>query len=265
MLRPLFLTSLFLALICSAWADLKIGTLNTYLLFEEGSKSGGQLESRALPPKIYAQKVSNLASLMSGLDFVALQELGGEVDAQNLAKAAGPYQTAFVQGRDTFTGQDVSALILRRKGLLLKRSSRVPTLENLSKHLLVSLEADGKAYAVLVVHLLRPIGKNAEKHEAQFASIRTWIESIKKSAPDTSIVVIGDFNNDGKVLLPLTDSAALNGYAPTHLNGSAYDHIFSSGKLSAVDVVRPPYPKRPNDLLKSLWTDHYLVKATLSE
>jgi len=65
-------------------------------------------------------------------------------------------------------------------------------------HLLVSIEADGKAYAVLVVHLLRPIGKNAEKHEAQLAAIRTWIESMKKSAPDTTIVVIGDFNNDGK-------------------------------------------------------------------
>lgn len=141
----------------------------------------------------------------------------------------------------------------------------MPALEGPSKHLLVSLEAEGKTYAVLVVHLLRPIGKNAEKHETQLAAIRPWVESMKKNAPDTTIVVIGDFNNEGKALLPLTDSAALNGYAPTHLNGSAYDHIFSSGKLSAVEIVRPPYPKRPNDLLKSLWTDHYLVKASLSD
>ncbi len=150
---------------------------------------------------------------------------------------------------------------MKRSGLTVKKASRVSALENLSKHLLVTLDADGKRYAVLVVHLLRPIGKNELKHQAQLDSIRDWVESVKKNTPDTTIVVLGDFNNDGKKLLPLEDSAAVTDYAPTHLTGKAYDHIFTSGKLNAVEIVRPPLPKRPNDTLKALWTDHFLVSA----
>ncbi len=146
-------------------------------------------------------------------------------------------------------------------GLSIKKTSRVAALENLSKHLLVTIEADGKRYAVLVVHLLRPIGQNEAKHLAQLASIRAWAESMKQNTPDTTIVVLGDFNNHGKKLLPLTDSAALTDYAPTHLSGNAYDHIFTSGKLSMVEIIRPPLPKHPNDTNKALWTDHFLVKA----
>lgn len=249
--------------VSAALADLKVGTLNCYLLFAPGSDPGGQLKDVALAPDAYTEKVTHLASLVKGLDFVGLEELGGEVDAKNMANAAGTYQPLFVQGKDTYTGEDVGALVLKRSGIIVKKTSRVPALENLSKHLLVTLDADGKRYAVLVVHLLRPIGKNEGKHLAQLDSIRDWAESLKKSAPDTTIVVLGDFNNDGKKLLPLEDSAAVTNYAPTHLTGKAYDHIFTSGKLNAVEIVRPPLPKRPNDTLKALWTDHFLVKCVL--
>lgn len=253
--------ALFLAVLSSAWADLKVGTLNCYLLFAPGSDHGGQLKDTELSPDAYAEKVTHLSSLLKGLDFVGLEELGSEVDDKNMAKAAGTYQPLFVQGKDTYTGEDVGALVLKRAGLTVKKVSRVPVLENLSKHLLVTLEADGKRYDVLVVHLIRPIGKNEEKHLAQLASIRAWAESVKKSTPDTTVVVLGDFNNSGKNLLPLEHSAAVTSYAPTHLTGKAFDHIFTSGKLKDVEIIRPPLPKHPNATLKALWTDHFLVRA----
>ena len=59
----------------------------------------------------------------------------------------------------------------------------------------------------------------------------------------------------------MEDSAALTDYAPTHLCGRAFDHIFTSGELNAVEIVRSPLPKHPNDTLKALRTDHFLVKA----
>ncbi len=71
-----------------------------------------------------------------------------------------------------------------------------------------------------------------------------------------------DFNNDGKRLLPLEGSAALTDYASTHLSGNTCDHIFTSGELNAVEIVRPPLPKRQNGTLKALWTDHFLVRAS---
>lgn len=265
MTRLVFWLLLFTAGLSSAWADLSVGTLNCYLLFAPGSSPGGRLTDKELSPDAYATKVSNLASLVKGLDFIGLEELGSDVDVKNMAKAAGAYQAFFVQGKDTYTGEDVGALISRRQGISVKKASRVPALENLSKHLLVTLDADGKRYAVLTVHLLRPIGKNEAKHEAQLTSIRSWAASVKNNSPDTIIVVLGDFNDDGKAMLPMEDSAAVSGYAATHLIGKAYDHIFTSGKLSAVEIVRPPLPKRPNNTLKSLWTDHYLVKAVIDK
>jgi endonuclease/exonuclease/phosphatase family metal-dependent hydrolase len=117
------------------------------------------------------------------------------------------------------------ALVVKRPGLTVKKATRVPALETLSKHLLVTLEADGARYAVLVVHLLRPIGKNEAKHLAQLTAIRAWAESMKNTAPETTLVVLGDFNNPGKELLPMRDSAAVTDYAATHLTGKAYDHI----------------------------------------
>ena len=240
-----------------------MGTLNCFFLVDPSRPPEGQLSEKAPTPAIYAAKLENLSGLIKGLDVVGIQEVGSEKETQALAKES-DYQALFVQGKDTYTGQDVGALVAKRSGLTVKKATRVSALESLSKHLLVTLEADGARYAVLVVHLLRPIGKNQTKHLAQLAAIRTWADSMKNTAPETTLVVLGDFNNDGKSLLPMQDSAALTDFAATHLTGKAYDHIFTSGMLSGVEVVRPPLPKRPNDTLKAMWTDHFLVKGIVA-
>lgn len=253
-----------LTLVTSLSAAIKVGTLNCFFLVDPSRPAEGQLSEKAPPPATYSAKLENLSGLIKGLDVVGIQEVGSAVETQALAKAS-DYQALFVQGKDTFTGQDVGALVAKRSGLTVKKAARVPALETLSKHLLVTLDADGTRYAVLVVHLLRPLGKNEAKHLVQLAAIRTWAESMKNTAPDTTLVVLGDFNNPSKELLPMHDSAELTGFAPTHLTGKAFDHIFTTGTLGGVEIVRPPLPKRPNETLKALWTDHYLVKAAVSK
>lgn len=261
--RGLRLLPVFLFLLCSPlWAALKVGTLNCFFLVDPTRAKEGQLGDKAPAPEIYAAKLDNLSGLIRGLDLVALQEVGSEIEAKAFAKRAG-YAARFVQGKDTYTGQDVATLVAERPGLVVRGATRVPELEILSKHLLVNVEEAGVRYAVLNVHLIRPIGRNEQKHAAQLAAIRAWAEALKKRAPETVVVVLGDFNNPGSDLFSMRDSKTATDGAATHLEKKAFDRIFTTGALREASVVRPPYPKRPNDLLKAMWTDHYLLKATV--
>lgn len=244
------------------WAALKVGTLNCFFLVDPARPREGQLSGKTPAPEVYAAKLENLSGLVRGLDVVGLQELGSEVEAKALAKQAGS-AARFVQGKDTYTGQDVATLVTERPGLVIRGATRVAELEKLSKHLLVTVEEGGTRYAILNVHLIRPIGKNAEKHGQQIAAIRAWTDSVRQSAPETVVVVLGDFNNPSPELLPLCDSLERTAGAPTHLDRKPFDRIFTSGTMTGATVVRPPYPKRPNDLLKALWTDHYLLTAVV--
>ncbi len=254
------LFSLMLALASSLSAALKIGTLNCLFLVDPARPPEGQLSGKAPPPEVYEAKIDNLAGLIAGLDVVGLQEVGSEREARALAGKAG-YRARFVQGKDTFTGQDVATLVSPRRGLLVRSASRVDELEHLSKHLLVTLEESGTRYAVLNVHLIRPIGRNARKHGQQLAAIAAWVEALQAREPATVIIVLGDFNDPAPNLLPLADSAVATGFRPTHLDKKPFDRIFTTGVLDQTVVVRPPYPPRPNESLKAAWTDHYLLKA----
>jgi len=258
--HPLRLFVLLLVLTSSLPAALKIGTLNCFLLVDPARPAEGHLRDKTLLPEIYAAKVDNLAKFIGGLDVVGIQEVGSEREAEALASKAG-YQMRFVQGKDTFTGEDVATLIASRPGLVVLRASRVRELENLSKHLLVTVEESGTRYAILNVHLIRPIGRNTAKHGQQLAAISAWVTAVKAREPATVIVVLGDFNDPAPNLLPLADSAVATQFTPTHLAQKPFDHIFTSGMMEHPTVIRPPYPKHPNDTLKAEWTDHYLLEA----
>jgi uncharacterized protein YfaT (DUF1175 family) len=247
-----------------AFADLKVGTLNCYFLFDPSKPEKTQLSDKGPTKEQYPKKIQNLASLITGLDVIGLQEIASDNEAKDLAKKAGTYRAWFVQGKDTFTGQDVAMLVKEDSRIKVISAQRNSALEGLSKHLVVLLTEGSTRYAILNVHLIRPIGQNKEKHAAQLKAIEAWIAATKANDANTVIVVVGDFNDSRKGMLPLSESGALTGYAPTHLANETYDWIFTSGKLSAVEIVRPPYPKRPNDDLKMVWMDHYLVKATCS-
>lgn len=262
---PMKLITLILFVLASVrLLALDVATLNCLFLVDPSRPPEGQLNAERPSPEVYATKLENLAGLAKGPDLVAIEEVGSGIEAAALASHMGAYSVRFAQGTDTYTGQDVAVLVASRPTLKVRSSGRVPTLGILSKHLLVSLEDGGKRFDVLAVHLIRPIGKNAEKHAKQLEAIRAWVETQQARSPNTTVIVLGDFNNPDKDLLPFADSGRETNFAATHLTGKAFDRIFTTGKLSAVEIVRPPLPKRPNELLKASWTDHYLLKAKVT-
>ena len=261
--RSLILLAFIFATVHSAFASFAVGSLNCYFFVSPQNHEKAGLKREPLSPDVFEDKIGNLATLIqkSGAEFVGLEEIGSEIEANALAgrlssNASTCWMALFVQGRDHYTGQDVAVVYRARPGLKIDSVSRSSELEDLSKHLVVHASVDGAKYAVLVVHLIRPIGENQVKHRKQLADLTAWAK-----AQTREVIILGDFNNDGKRILPLGSINEQLGWPATHLGGKGFDYIFSSAKLGMGRVEIPPYGRKPNDLQKTLWTDHYMISA----
>lgn len=251
--------------------DLKVGSLNCYLLFDPAIDHPGKVDDEnRLSPAEYQTKLSNLATLFGDCEVVGVQEAGGRSEITALA-AKSHMEWLWARGKDTATGEEVG-LLYRLPGWKVASHGRVGDLDKVvSKHLLVSASKGSTKAYFLVVHLLRPIGAQAEKHQRQLAAIGAWMRGVGEREPTATIVVLGDTNNSdtkgGASLFGIGQEAgALNQFAPTHLTNKCYDRMVLSGPghWSAVAIRRPPYPQKPNDSLRRIWTDHYFVGATVS-
>ena len=133
-----------------------------------------------------------------------------------------------------------------------------------SKHLLIQATKDKTKVYVLAVHLLRPIGAQADK---QREAIGAWATGLLTREPGATVVIAGDTNNtDRQPLYGIgREAGELNGFAATHITNKCYDRLVvtGAGKWAAIEVLRPPYGLRPNDANKRVWTDHYFVGAGL--
>jgi endonuclease/exonuclease/phosphatase family metal-dependent hydrolase len=267
----LFVATLLLA-VSAAAAELTVGTLNTYLHFSPAYKHRGRLEGQAaLTAGEYATKTANLAAMISRFDVVGLQEIGGRPEVEDLAKLLG-FDSAFVGGKDTYTGQEVGVIWRRLPGWRVTNNGRVPSLDaSLSKHILVTLEApDGQTrIRLLNVHMIRPIGENATKHAAQIDAINTWAAGVLAGDKAATVVVVGDTNNEtrGPIFTFGQEANALNKFAGTHNVGKPFDRLAvgGRGRWTKVDVVAPPYgTKRPDNFVLRMSTDHRAVGAVLS-
>lgn len=268
---PLILATLLLA-VSAAAAELTVGTLNTYLHFSPAYKHRGRLEGQAaLTKDEYATKTANLAAMISRFDVVGLQEVGGRPEVEDMARVLG-FDSAFVVGKDTYTGQEVGVIWRKLPGWKVTNNGRVPSLDAiLSKHILVTMETpDGKTrIRLLNVHMIRPIGENAKKHAAQIDAINTWAAGVLASDKSATVVVVGDANNDtkGPIFTFGQEANALNRYAGTHNAGMPFDRLAvgGRGRWTKIDVVAPPYgTKRPDNFVLRMSTDHRAVGAVLS-
>lgn len=265
---PLRHLALFLALAVAALAaDLKIGTLNCYLLFDPAIDHPGKVDDQnRMTAQQYRTKIANLATLTKGYQIVALQETGGREEVTALASAAG-MSWLWTKGKDTATGQEV-AVLHNMPGWKVTSKGRVGDLDRVvSKHLLVMATMEKHRVYVLAVHLLRPIGAQAERQAKQREAIGTWAKGLLAREPDATVVIVGDTNNsDRQPLYGIgRDAGELNSFAATHLTGKCFDRLVVAGvgKWTGIEVQRPPYGPRPNDSNKRVWTDHFFVGATL--
>jgi hypothetical protein len=260
--------ALFLVLAVTAFAaDLKVGSLNCYLLFDPAIDHRGKVDdANRMTAEQYRTKVTNLATLTKGYQLVALQETGGREEVTALANAAG-MSWAWTQGKDTATGQEV-AVLHNLPGWKVSSKGRVAELDRVvSKHLLVLATHEKDRVYVLAVHLLRPIGPQADKQAKQREAIGAWVTGLLSREPGATVVVFGDTNNTDRRSLygAGRDAGELNAFAATHLTNKCFDRLVvaGAGKWAGIEVLRPPYGPRPNDANKRVWTDHYFVGATL--
>lgn len=268
MLLTLRQTAFFLLLAVVAFAgEIKVGSLNCYLLFDPGIQHRGKVDdANLMTAERYRTKLENLAKLTRGYQVVALQETGGRAEIAAMAKAAG-LAWVWSEGRDTATGEEVGFLH-NLPGWTVTSKGRVASLDKIvSKHLLVLATHEKERVYFLAVHLLRPIGANVEKQAKQRAAIGAWVKEQLTREAGATVVVLGDTNNSDRG--PLygigKEVAELNGYAATHLGGRCFDRLVvaGAGSWSDVEIRRPPYGTKPNDANKRVWTDHYFIGATL--
>lgn len=260
---------LFLAALAATGfaAQIRVATLNCYLLFDPAINHAGKVdEASPLTREQYDTKLGNLARMAKGYDVIGLQETGGRQEITDLADAMG-YRWAFAKGRDTYTGQEVGLLYRPLPDWRYTVEGRVAALDRVvSKHLLVTATNGARRVHFLVVHLLRPIGENAARQGGQIEAINRWASEQLRN-PATVVVVLGDTNSGGRkpVFAFGTEINELNGYQGTHLSGRPFDRMATSSgaRWSKVEIVHPPYGRKPNDLQKKLWTDHFLLGGVL--
>jgi hypothetical protein len=266
-------SALLFLLLCSLAAgatELRIATLNCFLLFEPRHEQSEALGAETrLTPSQYRAKVRNLASLVDGFDVVGLEETGGSAEIAALARRAG-MSWAFVEGRDTATGEEVG-LLYRLPGWQVSPAHRVPELDRtLSKHLEVIATSGRTRSHLLVVHLLRPTGIQGPRHQLQLAAVGRWMRHTLEEDRGATVVVIGDTNSTlrphGISLFGAgSDAGERANWPATHLSNHPFDRLVVDGAGSWSDVVirRPPYGVRPTAAVKKVWTDHYLLGARL--
>ena len=258
---------LLLLTVTAIAAELKVGSLNCYLFFDPAIDHRGKVDdANRMTPEQYRAKVANLATLTKGYQLVALQETGGREEVTALASEAG-MSWAWAKGKDTATGQDV-AVLHNLPGWTVSSKGRVGELDRVvSKHLLVLATKGQERVYFLAVHLLRPIGAQQQKQEGQRKAIGAWAQGLLARESGATVVILGDTNNSSRESLYGlgNDAGELNGYAPTHLTNKCYDRLVVVGnaKWTGIEVLKPPYGRKPNEANKRVWTDHYFVGAVL--
>lgn len=133
-------------------------------------------------------------------DIVGLVEVEGESVVKKIANyLIGDWNTVFLKGRDTVTGQDVALLtkfdviadtMNSLKGIKGKYKNKEATP---SKVLSVGLKDGSETYLVTVAHLISKRSSNDDKRAAQANAIAKYVNS-KKTNYD-HLIVLGDLND----------------------------------------------------------------------
>jgi endonuclease/exonuclease/phosphatase family metal-dependent hydrolase len=198
----------FRAAVCSvlvlvgqaAAEEIRIGTWNLEW-FNDDDASDDRSEigpsMKALSRDEYLSRVHGIAAAIAELrpQVMALEEIENARVVHDLAERLDErhglrYQVAFVQGTDTYTGQDVAALV--QQGIEFSASRFRYTFggdssyKSLSKHLRIRATLGGERFEIVAVHL---ITQPADRIK-QARTLRAWTRDLV----DENLVILGDLN-----------------------------------------------------------------------
>jgi len=206
----------------------------------------------------FNERVDTFADAIAEINptIIALQEIENGKVVQDIAdrlqeKHNLAYEVAFVQGRDTFTEQDVAYLI--KQGIPFNASRLDFTqfvgnhdFKDLSKHLKLEVTVNGEEITLVTIHL---ISSSPPDRLRQAKTLRTWTEAMVST---DNLIILGDFNTGLRFQEVTLDSdlGIIRGFQTsatsddlfdahqmlnsreTHVSGKELDHILVSPLLT---------------------------------
>jgi endonuclease/exonuclease/phosphatase family metal-dependent hydrolase len=156
-------------------------------------------------PELAGPRIEAAAKIIGGLhaDITVLSEIEGPHILDRLLTSPGlsdrDLKPVFVQGEDTFTGQDMGILAGMSPMLAYRSDDRVPVdsrSQGVSKNLVARFPfAVGRCLSVIAIHLLSRAedASRAEARQAQAEVVRRT--AVKERSAGCEVVVAGDFND----------------------------------------------------------------------
>lgn len=201
-------------------AGVRLATLNAEFLFDgEGDEGQATFPHKGDPAKARAHRdrVGALIAMLDA-DVVMLQEVENErvlelLLAESLAGRG--YRAYFVEGNDTFTGQDVALLARVPVEAVGRTDERAPVgggsdTYGVSKNLWVHLALGGQPTTLIGLHFLaRPDEANRRpQREAQAEVVRRLV--AQELGAGRAVAVLGDFNDYDEATRDLAGSTPIS-------------------------------------------------------
>ncbi len=178
----------------------------------------------------YVERIKTFAAAIAEVapEILALQEVENERVVRDLANAlsrehALPYRVAFVQGRDTFTGQDVAFLVFEEIAFQARCFDFRPFIgrdgyKSVSKHLVIRFDYGDDRFQVITAHL----STQSTDRKNQARTLRTWIDGVRREGP---LIVLGDLNVGLRFneTTPDSDIGTLRGFATDDRQDDLFD------------------------------------------
>ncbi len=185
--------------------QVRIATLNTEFLFDGLDGDGRASFDWKDDPALATQHMACIADVIARLDadVVMMQEVESDDVAYRLVDEflrGMDYRVYFVQGKDSFTGQDIALIARVPVSNIGRTDERAPVGDTdetygVSKNLWARATIDGIETTLIGLHFLsRPDDESRkDQREAQAETIRQLVES--EIADGQAVVVLGDFND----------------------------------------------------------------------
>lgn len=249
---------LFVGSLCQA-EEIRIATWNLEWFYDaDVSDNPNDLQRRMSAPSVeeFEARAANFAAAIANLnpDIIALQEVENRRTVAKIAEKLrtlhqSQYNVGFVQGDDSYTGQDVAFLI--KSGIKYDISrfrfeqSRDDRYKGLSKHARLKTTVGGEQVEIVTLHLIT----NPDERLKQARTLRRWVDPLVGG----NLIVLGDFNVSLRFdqTRPHSDIGLIRGFATpttkddlldlhselsvegrkTHISGRELDRILVSPRL----------------------------------